>query len=76
MTENEQNINPEKEGSEPTREELIEAIKPLAGEEEAEAIAEETQGFSFEEALGHIFTALSDAGEDIENYLIKKGILE
>ncbi len=58
---------------EPTIQELVDACRGVLDEETCDEIAEQE---NFEDALGLAFTALEEAGENPEEFLKEKGILE
>lgn len=57
---------------EPTSRELAEACKEVLSEEDCE----ELSSMEIDDAIGYAFTLLIEAGEDPEEFLKEKGILE
>lgn len=62
----------EQEAGEPTPEELADACKEVLTEEDCQELA----SMEIDDAIGYAFTLLLEAGEDPDEFLKEKGILE
>lgn len=62
----------EQEKTEPTPQELAEACKDVLAKEDCQELAKMEIG----DAIGYVFTLLLQAGEDPDEFLKEKGILE